>query len=34
MPRLRQTEAFFVYFRDQFCPLVAKVYTEVASDLQ
>lgn len=31
---LADAEAFFVYFRDQFCPLVAKVYTEVATDLQ
>lgn len=31
---LADAEAFFVYFRDEFCPLVAKVYTEVAADLQ
>ena len=31
---LADAEAFFVYFRDQFCPLVAQVYTEVAGDLQ
>jgi len=30
---LADAEAFFQYFRDQFCPLVAKVYSEVASDL-
>jgi fibrillarin-like rRNA methylase len=31
---LADAEAFFQYFRDQFCPLVANVYAEVASDLQ
>ena len=31
---LADAEAFFGYFKSTFCPLVAKVYSEVSADLK